>query len=491
MNNQQTSSEDIESVRPQRTPRKIDPGTQHRITPNQEWLNAIKEDNKRKSLLKTIKSYFVREGVEPIACSNEQLNQDIGRPPGEGDHVWILIERKLGDKFGVNNDNMPWIIVMLKKKLEDKNGGSQFTFTTKKKIEGKILLRPGECWEHMSCIITTRANEARIDRMLEKQHPHNLLSKPEITVEETANLVQRDDEDQVEIKQALIKRALEEITRTIPDVQQGEFGVVIPTEDIHLDSLSSQTKGNSANYSVVNTNDSTNRIMADNRTSDLILSLLKQTNTTATTPEVRQTVQAERILYKVLDKTAKMINTGTTPDELRIQWDGVNKYTEQYLRKKDELTTLLDSTNGSEPQPDDLQLLQSIGYNEDNTAGAGVINFNYDVLIEIVRELAQEAKEIYGELPISIDQLKRTGPSTNVNIENNRNSELDEAFEETNHHGMHTDDQNLMNFEKSVRANLLKTNQDTTNQTNTTDINLTYKGKQIPKLLVKKQALNN
>ena len=50
---------------------------------------------------------------------------------------------------------------------------------------------------------------------------------------------------------------------------------------------------------------------------------------------------------------------------------------------------------------------------------------------------------------------------------------------------MRTDDQNLMNFEKSVRANLLKTNQDTTNQTNTTDINLTYKGKQIPKLLVK------
>ena len=51
---------------------------------------------------------------------------------------------------------------------------------------------------------------------------------------------------------------------------------------------------------------------------------------------------------------------------------------------------------------------------------------------------------------------------------------------------MRTDDQNLMNFEKSVRENLLKTNQGTTNQTNTTDINLTYKGKQIPKLLVKK-----
>ena len=137
MNNQQTSSEDIETVRPQVTPRKKDPGTQHRITPNQEWLNAIKEDNKRKSLLKTIKSYFVREGVEPIACSNEQLNQDIGRPPGEGDHIWILIERKLGDKFGVNNDNIPWIIVMLKKKLEDKNGGSQFMFTTKKKLKEK------------------------------------------------------------------------------------------------------------------------------------------------------------------------------------------------------------------------------------------------------------------------------------------------------------------------------------------------------------------
>ena len=137
MNNQQISSEDIESVRPQRTPRKIDPGTQHRITPNQEWLNAIKEDNKRKSLLKTIKSYFVREGVEPIVCSNEQLNQDIGRPPGEGDHIWILIERKLGDKFGVNNDNIPWIIVMLKKNWRTKMVEANSCSPQKRKLKEK------------------------------------------------------------------------------------------------------------------------------------------------------------------------------------------------------------------------------------------------------------------------------------------------------------------------------------------------------------------
>ena len=447
----------IETTRPHITPRKKDLGSQHVITPSQDWLNAMKEDNKRKSLLKTIKNYFIREGVEPIACSNEQLNQDIGRPPGEGDHIWILIERKLGDKFGVNNDNVPWIIIMLKKKLEDKNGGNQFAFITKKKVEGKILLKPGECWEHMSCIITTRANEARIDRMLEKQHPHNLLPKPQITIEETANLVQKDDQEQIEIKQALIDRALEEITRTIPDIQQGEFGVVIPAEDIQLDSLSNQT-----NYSVVTTSNSTNKIMTDNRTSDLIMALLKQTGTTATTPEVRQIVQSERILYKVLNRTARMIDSGATPEELRTQWDGVNKHIEHYVTRKEELTTILEAASGSEPQADDIQLLQSIGYNEDMASGAGIVNFNYDPLTEIARELAQEAKEIYGELPISIDQIIRTGPSTNANIENNRNPELDGAFGGANNHGMSTDDQNLMNFEKTARENLLKSSKNTT-----------------------------
>ena len=137
MNNQQTNSEDIETIRPQVTPRKKDPGTQHRITPNQEWLNAIREDNKRKSLLKTIKSYFVREGVEPIACSNEQLNQDIGRPPEEGDHLWILIERKLGDKFGVNSDNIPWIIVMLKKNWRTKMVEANSCSPQKRKLKEK------------------------------------------------------------------------------------------------------------------------------------------------------------------------------------------------------------------------------------------------------------------------------------------------------------------------------------------------------------------
>ena len=56
MNNLPNSKESIETTRPHITPRKKDLGTQHVITPSQDLLNAMEEDNKRKSLLKTIKS---------------------------------------------------------------------------------------------------------------------------------------------------------------------------------------------------------------------------------------------------------------------------------------------------------------------------------------------------------------------------------------------------------------------------------------------------
>ena len=84
------------------------------------------------------------------------------------------------------------------------------------------------------------------------------------------------------------------------------------------------------------------QVMSDSRTSDLIMSLLHQNDIEAEVPEVKGIVMAERILVKGLEKLCKMIELGTTHEELVLQWQGINRFIDLYLKRKDELIFLID-----------------------------------------------------------------------------------------------------------------------------------------------------
>ena len=79
------------------------------------------------------------------------------------------------------------------------------------------------------------------------------------------------------------------------------------------------------------------QVMSDSRTSDLIMSLLHQNDIEAEVPEVKGIVMAERILVKGLEKLCKMIELGTTHEELVLQWQGINRFIDLYLKRKDDI----------------------------------------------------------------------------------------------------------------------------------------------------------
>ena len=211
-------------------------------------------------------------------------------------------------------------------------------------------------------------------------------------------------------------------------------------------------------------------MISDSRTSDLVMSLLQQNDILAERSEVKGIVIAEKILFKGLEKLSHMIELGTTPqEELALQWQGINRFIDLYVKRKEELVIVLEATNDSNPCSNDLLLLKTIGFGDDNDEEVGIVHFNHDILIDIAHELANKAKNMYGRLSLTTDKVIRTGPSTKENIENNRKPS--------------TDDQNLMNFEKTARESLLKTSQNTTNEINAADTPLTSKGKKTPKPL--------
>ena len=232
------------------------------------------------------------------------------------------------------------------------------------------------------------------------------------------------------------------------------------------------------------------QVMSDSRTSDLIMSLLHQNDIEAEVPEVKGIVMAERILVKGLEKLCKMIELGTTHEELVLQWQGINRFIDLYLKRKDELIFLIEATNVSNVCSNDLVLLKTIGFGDDNEEGKGIVHFNHDILIDMARELANKAKTTYGELTLNVDKVIRTGPSTNYNIEHNQNLTLGRTTRETEPHKISMDKQNLMEFEETVRKNLLKNRQDRINQTNKNETPLTSMGNHIPELQKKIETTN-